>query len=201
MSADGPGPVREDGGRHRGQPRLRAGISEVLAAEGAAVVFSGRQRGPVTATETAIRAAGGKAVGVVVVMKTLAEEYGPYGITANVIATAPLDSELSRDCRASGPGVKTEDWYRTMLPAGRWGDSVEMGWLAAFLCSERAAPPAVAGKTWGPAGRSGDAGVGGHREAARPLTDEFSHPLSFISVGSTPSTRRKNDQDGPASSA
>jgi 3-oxoacyl-[acyl-carrier protein] reductase len=26
-----------------------------------------------------------------------------------------------------------------MLPAGRWGDPVEMGWLAAFLCSERAA--------------------------------------------------------------
>ena len=26
-----------------------------------------------------------------------------------------------------------------MLPAGRWGNPVEMGWLAAFLCSERAA--------------------------------------------------------------
>lgn len=46
------------------------GISEVLAAEGAAVVFSGRQRGPVTATETAIRAAGGTAVGVVADMTT-----------------------------------------------------------------------------------------------------------------------------------
>src|ERR1035441_3539871 len=46
----------------------------------------------------------------------------------------------------------------------------------------------------------GDAGVAGHREAARPLTDEFWHPLSFISVGSTPSTRRRNDQDGPANS-
>jgi len=146
------------------------GISEVLAAEGAAVVFSGHQRGPVTATETALLAAGGKTVRVVAdmttregalamkvphledpmsavnirvavnaVMKTLAQEYGPFGIAANVIATGPFDSELSRDYRASDPGVKTEKWYRAMLPAGRWGNPVEMGWLAAFLCSERAA--------------------------------------------------------------
>jgi NAD(P)-dependent dehydrogenase (short-subunit alcohol dehydrogenase family) len=155
----------------------------VLAAEGAAVVFSGRIHEPVTATEAAIQVNGGKAVGVVAdmttregalrivrtaqehfsdpemkvphledpmpavnirvavnaVMKTLAQEYGPYGITANVIATGPFDSELSRDYRASGTGVKTEEWYRAMLPAGRWGNPVEMGWLAAFLCSERAA--------------------------------------------------------------
>lgn len=225
------------------------GISEVLAAEGAAVVFSGRQHEPVTATEATIRADGGKTVGVVAdmttpegglsiirtarehfgdpdilvvnspgavpdratgrwrgfentsdadfeeiyrnfvmslvyltravlpgmkarrwgrllnigstamkvphledpmpavnirvavnaVMKTLAQEYGRYGITANVIATGPFDSELSREYRASGTGVKTEEWYRAMLPAGRWGKPVEMGWLAAFLCSERAA--------------------------------------------------------------
>ncbi len=35
-------------------------------------------------------------------------------------ATGPFDSELSRDYRASGTGVKTEEWYRAMLPAGRW---------------------------------------------------------------------------------
>jgi 3-oxoacyl-[acyl-carrier protein] reductase len=225
------------------------GISEVLAAEGTAVVFSGRRQDAVTAAETAIRTRGGKAVGVVAdmttregalsiiraardhfgdpdilvvnspgavpdrltgrwrgfenssdadfeeiyrnyvmslvyltravlpamkarrwgrllnigsvamkvphledpmpavnirvavsaVMKTLSQEYGPYGITANVIATGPFDSELSREYRASGTGVKTEEWYRAMLPAGRWGDPAEMGWLAAFLCSERAA--------------------------------------------------------------
>jgi 3-oxoacyl-[acyl-carrier protein] reductase len=78
-------------------------------------------------------------VAVNAVMKTLAQEYGPYGITANVIATGPFDSELSRDYRSSGTGVKTAEWYRAMLPVGRWGQPVEMGWLAAFLCSERAA--------------------------------------------------------------
>jgi 3-oxoacyl-[acyl-carrier protein] reductase len=225
------------------------GISEVLAAEGAAVLFSGRNPDAVAATESAIRASGGKAAGVVAdmttrggalgiiraaqeqfgdpdilvvnspgadfsgaagrwhgfentsdtdfeeiyrsyvmslvyltraalpamkarrwgrllnigsgamksphladpmpavnirvavaaVMKTLSQEYGPYGITANVIATGPFESEKSRDYRASGTGAKTDEWYRQMLPAGRWGNPVEMGWLAAFLCSERAA--------------------------------------------------------------
>jgi 3-oxoacyl-[acyl-carrier protein] reductase len=71
-------------------------------------------------------------------MKTLAQEYGPYNITANVIATGPFDSELSRQYRASGTGIKTETWYHKMLPVGRWGRPEEMGALAAFLCSERA---------------------------------------------------------------
>ena len=78
-------------------------------------------------------------VAVNALMKTLSQEYGPYGITANVIATGPFDSELSREYRASGTGIKTAEWYSKMLPVGRWGDPIEMGWLAAFLCSERAA--------------------------------------------------------------
>jgi 3-oxoacyl-[acyl-carrier protein] reductase len=77
-------------------------------------------------------------VAVAALMKTLAQEYGPYGITANTIATGPFDSELSREYRASGTGVKTEDWYRAMLPVGRWGRPEEMGALVAFLCSTRA---------------------------------------------------------------
>ena len=78
-------------------------------------------------------------VAVAALMKTLAQEYGPFGITANTIATGPFDSELSRDYRASGTGVKTAEWYRTMLPVGRWGRPEEMGALAAFLCSPAAA--------------------------------------------------------------
>ena len=78
-------------------------------------------------------------VGVAALMKTLSQENGPFGITANTIATGPFDSELSRDYRASGTGVKTEEWYRKMLPVGRWGRPDEMGALAAFLCSRQAA--------------------------------------------------------------
>jgi 3-oxoacyl-[acyl-carrier protein] reductase len=77
-------------------------------------------------------------VAVAALMKTLAQELGPFGITANTVATGPFDSELSRAYRASGTGVKTEDWYRAMLPVGRWGRPEEMGALVAFLCSTRA---------------------------------------------------------------
>ena len=38
-----------------------------------------------------------------------------------MIATGPFDSELSRDYRASGTGIKTEEWYRAMLPARALG--------------------------------------------------------------------------------
>jgi 3-oxoacyl-[acyl-carrier protein] reductase len=78
-------------------------------------------------------------VAVAALMKTLSQENGPYGITANTVATGPFESELSRDYRSSGTGIKTEEWYRKMLPVGRWGRPDEMGSLAAFLCSEQAA--------------------------------------------------------------
>lgn len=71
--------------------------------------------------------------------RILAHEYGRYGITANTIATGPFNSELSRDYLASDPTVKTREWYLKMLPVGRWGEPIEMGWLSAFLCSDRAA--------------------------------------------------------------
>ena len=54
-------------------------------------------------------------VAVAALMKTLAQEGGPHGITA-----------------------KTEEWYRKMLPVGRWGRPDEMGALVAFLCSQHA---------------------------------------------------------------
>ena len=78
-------------------------------------------------------------VAVAALMKTLSQENGPYAITANTVATGPFESELSRDYRDSGTGVKTEEWYRKMLPVGRWGRPDEMGSLAAFLCSTQAA--------------------------------------------------------------
>jgi 3-oxoacyl-[acyl-carrier protein] reductase len=61
------------------------------------------------------------------------------GITANTIATGPFDSELSREYRGTKPEIKTDEWFPAMLPVGRWGQPIELGWLAAFLCSERAA--------------------------------------------------------------
>lgn len=77
--------------------------------------------------------------GVAPLMKILAHEYGGDGITANTIATGPFDSELSREYRGTNPEVKTAEWFQRMLPVGCWGEPIEMGWLAAFLCSDRAA--------------------------------------------------------------
>ena len=77
-------------------------------------------------------------VAVAALMKSLAQEFGPFGITANTIATGPFESELSAEYRASGTGVKTAEWYSAMLPVGRWGRPEEMGALVAFLCSTRA---------------------------------------------------------------
>ena len=78
-------------------------------------------------------------IAVAPLQRILAHEYGRWGITANIIATGPFESELSRDYLASSPEIKTPEWYQRMLPVGRWGKPIEMGWLAAFLCSDRAA--------------------------------------------------------------
>ena len=78
-------------------------------------------------------------IAVAPLQRILAHEYGRWGITANIIATGPFESELSRDYLASSPEIKTPEWYQRMLPVGRWGQPIEMGWLAAFLCSDRAA--------------------------------------------------------------
>jgi 3-oxoacyl-[acyl-carrier protein] reductase len=76
-------------------------------------------------------------MGVTPLMRIVAYEYGRYGITANTIATGPFHSELSDKYLATNPEIKTPEWYLKMLPVGRWGEPIEMGWLAAFLCSER----------------------------------------------------------------
>ena len=89
--------------------------------------------------EDPLPAADAGRAGVAPLMKILAHEYGRYGITANTIATGPFDSELSRAYLATNPEVKTPEWYQRMLPAGRWGQPIEMGWLATFLCSDLAA--------------------------------------------------------------
>jgi 3-oxoacyl-[acyl-carrier protein] reductase len=78
-------------------------------------------------------------IGVTPLLRIVAYEYGRYGITANTIATGPFLSELSAAYLATNPEIKTPEWYLKMLPVGRWGDPSEMGALAAFLCSDRAA--------------------------------------------------------------
>ncbi|MGA8705573.1 MAG: SDR family oxidoreductase [Steroidobacteraceae bacterium] len=76
-------------------------------------------------------------VGVVGVVKTLAHEYGRYNITANVIATGPFLTELSRSYMADAGALSAEQMM-SLTAMGRWGRPEEMGAVVAFLCSERA---------------------------------------------------------------
>lgn len=73
--------------------------------------------------------------GVVGWSKTMARELGPRGITVNCIAPGRIDTERIREVYPDGP---TEDDLRA-IPLRRLGGPREIGDVAAFLCSERAA--------------------------------------------------------------
>lgn len=65
--------------------------------------------------------------------KTLAAEVAREGVTVNVVAPGPFDTERMRQLG----GVL--DAMRETVPAGRVGEARELGDLVAFLASERAA--------------------------------------------------------------
>ena len=75
-------------------------------------------------------------VAAAAVVKTLAHEYGRYGITANTIATGPFMSGLTKDYMAHG-GL-AEEQMLAQTAAKRWGRTEEMGAVVAFLCSQPA---------------------------------------------------------------
>ena len=76
-------------------------------------------------------------VALVGVVKTLAHEYGRFGITANVIATGPFLTELSREYMRD-VGALTQEQMMAATAMGRWGRPEEMGAVVAFLCSAKA---------------------------------------------------------------
>lgn len=74
-------------------------------------------------------------VAAAAVIKTLAHEYGRYGITANTIAPGPFMSGLTLDYSASA-GLD-RDWPLQATAGKRWGQPEEMGPIVAFLCSNQ----------------------------------------------------------------
>lgn len=89
---------------------------------------------------TCIRAA------VVTLNKSLANEFGSYGITVNTIGTGFIDSgerlHNYMQTVAKEQGITEEALLATLMrnvPAGRIGTPQEAGALIAFLCSEDAA--------------------------------------------------------------
>ena len=70
-------------------------------------------------------------------MKTLAREVAADGITVNTIATGKIATD--RLAELAGSMEAAEESARSDVPAGRLGRPEELGDLATFLCSERAA--------------------------------------------------------------
>jgi len=73
--------------------------------------------------------------GVIGWAKSLARELGPKGITVNSIAPGRIDTDRIREVYPDGP---TEADLQT-IPLRRLGTTREIGDVATFLCSERAA--------------------------------------------------------------
>lgn len=73
--------------------------------------------------------------GVIGWAKSLSRELGPKGITVNSIAPGRIDTDRIREIYPDGP---TEDDLQA-IPLRRLGTTLEIGDVAAFLCSERAA--------------------------------------------------------------
>ena len=78
-------------------------------------------------------------------VKSLAIEYGPYGVTANgimqgYIMTERINQLAQEESRARGVSVDEviKAWSKE-IPAGRYGKPEEIGYLVAFLASDKAA--------------------------------------------------------------
>ncbi|MEQ8472776.1 MAG: SDR family oxidoreductase [Marinoscillum sp.] len=77
--------------------------------------------------------------------KTLSNELAPFGITVNnilpgAINTTRLDAIISNAAKKQGiTEEESTNAMRSTIPAGRIGEPAEMGALAAFLASEKAA--------------------------------------------------------------
>jgi len=81
---------------------------------------------------------------VIGVMRTLANEYGPHGITVNSILPGYILTDRMRKvarAQAEAKGLPPDQAFERIaanVPLGRLGDPEEFGNLAAFLVSEAA---------------------------------------------------------------
>jgi NAD(P)-dependent dehydrogenase (short-subunit alcohol dehydrogenase family) len=84
----------------------------------------------------------GKA-GVLAMTRSLAYEWGTYGIRVNAIAPGPFPTEGA--WTRLFPNKKFEKKYLEKIPAGRYGEHEELANLASFLMSDMA--PYITGET------------------------------------------------------
>ncbi|MBT5433479.1 MAG: SDR family oxidoreductase [Rhodospirillaceae bacterium] len=68
--------------------------------------------------------------------KAISTAFSPHGVTCNTVAPGFFDTELTATYRE---GEGHEAWITSRVPVGRWGRPDEIGWPAAFLCTDAAA--------------------------------------------------------------
>ncbi len=66
----------------------------------------------------------------------LAKELGGRGITVNVVAPGPVETDFTKGAFEANPHIK--DYLATQTALGRVGVPDDIGGIVAFLCSERA---------------------------------------------------------------
>jgi NAD(P)-dependent dehydrogenase (short-subunit alcohol dehydrogenase family) len=73
---------------------------------------------------------------VEVFTKYLAKELGSRGITANVVAPGPVETDFNSAAIRSNPQMK--GFLSSLSPLGRVGNADDIGGVVAFLCSDAA---------------------------------------------------------------
>jgi NAD(P)-dependent dehydrogenase (short-subunit alcohol dehydrogenase family) len=68
-------------------------------------------------------------------VKSLAREFAPDGITVNAIAPGGIDTRMLRE----GADPTALERFRAMIPMGRYGTPEEVARACVFLCSDWAA--------------------------------------------------------------
>jgi NAD(P)-dependent dehydrogenase (short-subunit alcohol dehydrogenase family) len=68
--------------------------------------------------------------------KYLAKELGPRGITANLVAPGPIETDFTRGAFEANPKMK--DFLSSQTALGRVGVADDIGGIVAFLCSKEA---------------------------------------------------------------
>lgn len=80
----------------------------------------------------ALTTSNGLRAGLEGLCKSIANEYAPYGVTANVLRPGYTNTDRLKELKLSDEQVKK------MVPAGRLGEPEELASLACFLASPRA---------------------------------------------------------------
>lgn len=75
--------------------------------------------------------------GVIALTKTLAREYGPFGITVNTIPPSTIDTPMVRQAQEAGFLPSLEE-LAARIPVGRVGTPDDVAAACAFLCSDDA---------------------------------------------------------------